>query len=442
MKPKYVIRAFQVLVLSTIAWVTQAQSDSARVWNLEQCLQYARENNVSINTQRLSKATSQQNLIYSKGVLYPNLYGAVSQNINRYTSSSDNSGAVYNTSGSVAVSSSWTLYRGGYLRNDVAQKNLLVQSANLSILEAENSISLQVVQAYLNILVDKESIIYSEDLVKMSQAQLKQMQQQYDAGTVAKKDVVQLEAQLASDQYTLTTAINTERQDKLTLKQLLQLPTLSQFDVVKPDTLIKESYVPALEEVVSTALDTRPEIKNGEINVASAELDLKKAMAGYKPTVSMSGALGVSFGTNSAYSTLNLANNSLYQQLGVSASIPIFTQKLNKTNEAKARISIEQAKLDLFSAKTTLSQSVEQTYINTLNANGQYTSATEQLKYYKEANRITSEELRIGSVNTVEYIQQRNLYIQALQSYIQAKYNAILSLKIYQFYKGEPLTLN
>ncbi len=91
--------------------------------------------------------------------------------------------------------------------------------------------------------------------------------------------------------------------------------------------------------------------------------------------------------------------------------------------------------------KTILSQQVEQAYINVQNAEGQYEAASEELYAARESYNISNEQLKAGAVNTVELLLQRNLYVQALQAYIQAKYSTVFNIKIYTFYMGEPITL-
>ena len=103
-------------------------------------------------------------------------------------------------------------------------------------------------------------------------------------------------------------------------------------------------------------------------------------------------------------------------------------------------IQLQQSKLALYETKTILNQLVEQTYINLLNAQAQYRAAEIQLKTSEEIYRITNEQMKLGAVNTVELLQQKNAYVQALQSYTQAKYTAALYYKIYEFYRGIPLT--
>jgi outer membrane protein len=88
-----------------------------------------------------------------------------------------------------------------------------------------------------------------------------------------------------------------------------------------------------------------------------------------------------------------------------------------------------------------LSQTVERAYISVLNAQSQYDAALEGYKYNQEGYRIVNEQLKVGVANIVDFLQQKNLFIQAQQQYVQAKYNALLTSKIYDFYKGVPIKL-
>ncbi|CAM4107455.1 outer membrane protein [Pedobacter westerhofensis] len=411
------------------------------VWDLATCLEYAKSNNITLKNLRLDTKSAEQDKLLAKAALLPDLYGSGSLSYNHYNRNTNGTTTAINSSGSYGVSSAWTLYQGGYLKTDIRQKDLSVQSANFNVLVSENDITLQITQAYLNILVDKESIIYNQDLVKTSIAQLAQAKRRFDAGTVAKKVVIQFEAQLATDRYNLTAAENAERQDKITLKQLLQLGQTPEFDVVKPDTVISDAAVPDLPTVQKYALENRPEIKGAELSVRIADLNLTKAKSGYLPTLSLGAGIGTSFANDPTYNTFRQFDNNFYQQAGLTLSVPIFTKRINKTNVAKARIAIDQSRNTLENAKTTLSLTTEQAFITVQNAKTQYVSATENLAYNKELYRISNEELRIGTANIYDFYQQRNLYVQAQQSFIQAKYNAALSVRIYEFYLGVPIKL-
>jgi outer membrane protein len=411
-------------------------------WDIQKCIDYAKRNNIQINSLRLSQKISEQEVLLARASRLPDLSASASQNFGHSNSSGTNGTGKsgFTASGSYGLSSAVILYNGGFINNNILQKNLQQQSANLNVIQQENDITLQITQAYLTILLDKETITYNNDVLATSQAQLKQYQQKYDVGAIARKDLVQLKAQVATDQYNLVTAKNTERQDKLTLKQLLLLPTDATFDIIKPDTIAPINTNTPLHDAEQVALKNRPEIKNGQLGVDIAQYDVAKAQSGYKPFLSAGGSIGASYvtGNGDYFSQLN---RNFDQQIGLNLTIPIFTKRVVKTQVEEAKINVDQAKLNFTNTKITLSQEVERAYINVQNAQGQYDAAQEEFKYNQESYRIANEQLKVGVANIVEFLQQKNLYIQAQQAYIQSKYNALLSLKIYDFYKGIPITL-
>jgi outer membrane protein len=425
---KYIV----ILILLVAAYATKAQ-EIPKVWDLKTAIEYAKEKNISINTLKLSSQTAEQNLIASKSAVLPNLTGNISQVLTNYKS------GLQNTSG-FGLSSDITLYNGSYLKNDIKAKELGLQTANLSVEAAKNDITISITQAYLNILLARENITYLKDLLITSEAQVKQSEQQFKFGTIAKKDLLQLQATYTNDKYTLVTAQNSLQQNTLTLKQLLQLPTTTAFEVSTTDTV---SVAPALDNLASAqdkALRTRPEIKSGELNIQLQTTELAKAKSTLRPTLSLGGSLNTGYSNNNIGGYGYQLNNSFYQNLGLTLSIPIFDRRVTKTNVAKANISIEQARLALLDTKTTLTQNVERAYINVQNANSQYAAAQEQFNYTSEALRISNAALKEGTNNIVENLQQKNLYVQALQAFVQAKYTANLYTRIYNFYTGIPIT--
>jgi len=418
--------------------------NKALKWDLQTCLDYAKKNNITIRTLRGDEQISEQNLLQSKAARYPNLSASLSQNVVNSNNANPVVGGFTTqakASGNYSLSSSMTLYNGGYINNDIKQKNVLLQSSNLSVQQAENDITLQITQAYLNILLASENIVYLQDLVNTSQSQLQLGKQRFDAGALARKDYLQLEATLANDQYNLVTATNTHRTNLIALKQILQLPSSIDFDIVKPDTIVAAQSVPSLPEAENAALETRPEIKIGQLGVQSAQFDLEKYKAGRLPVVSLGAGLSSGYSDNSSLKYFSQVDNNFYQRLGLTVSVPIFANRVNKSNIERSKIQIEQAKLSLQGTKTTLDQAVEQAYISVLNAEAQLAAAETQWKTAQESYHITNEQLRLGALNTIDLLTQKNLYVQALQAYVQAKYSNILNKKIYDFYTGVPVSL-
>jgi len=359
-----------VFVFVSLGWLTTgvyAQDSTtgglpAR-WDLQTCIDYAKKNNITLNSLRLNVRTAEQNYLLAKAARQPNLTGGVSLT---YTHSKNANPVIggFQTQSSLAndysLTSGATIYNGNAINNNIKMANLQIQSANQTVIENELDITLEIVQDYLNILLAKENVVYVEDLIKSTAAQVEQGKQEYDVGTIAKNAYIELEAQLATDKYTLVTAQNAVRQNKLTLKQLLQLPFRDSFDIVTPDTVVATQAVPRLDSVEAFALQNRPEIKLGELGIDISRYNLAIAKAGYLPLLSASATLSTGYSNNENNDFVQQLDNNFFQQAGLNLSIPIFNRRQVKTSVENAKIQIEQSRLTLLGNQTALSQTIEQ----------------------------------------------------------------------------------
>ena len=413
-------------------------------WTLQNCFDYAAENNLQLQTLSLDVATSNQNLLQSKAAIYPNLSASSTQ----YLTNSKNANPVVggfqtqaNFASNYSLNSSMIVYEGGYLRNNIQSQQLYVQAAKLNVAEAKNDITIQITQAYLNILMEKENILALQNLVQTSQAQYNNGKVLFDAGSIAKKDLVQLEATLATDQYNVVLAENQLRQNTLTLKQILQLPSSYNLEVQDSVNVMVPNAATDLQTVEDSALHNRPEVKNGEIALQQSNLQLRQAYTANSPTISAGGTFASGYSDDQNIKYFGQLNNNFYQRIGITLGIPIFNNRINKTNIEKSKIAIGQSQIALKNTKLVLSQQVEQAFINVSNSQAQYKAAQVQYTANEENYRIVNAQLNLGAVNMVDFLVQKNLFIQAQQNLIQAKYNVIMSYGIYKFYMGTPITL-
>lgn len=436
-----------VLVFLVLPCLLKAQdtlfADLPKQWRLEDCIEYAKKNNISLATLRLTRQSTEEDLLQSKAAILPNLNGSVSESFVNRNKAGQVSGSVQNQgnfSSNYGLNSSMTIYNGGYLKNDIRSKEFSVQSANLSVKETENNLTLSITQAFFNILLAKEIMTSFEAVLETSSGQLEQGQQRFDAGGIAQKDLLQLQSQVATDQYNLVNATNNFKLNTVDLKQLLLLPTSFDLQVSAPDSITVPYANTSLTEAQNEALQTRPEVKNKEVQIQLSQVELEKIKASTKPIVSLGAGMATDFSNNQNLIYFPQLQNNFYQSLGISVGIPIYSRRVNKTNINKSRIQLQQSQLALYDIKTTLNQQVEQTYINLLNAQAQFKAAETRLKISEEIYNITNEQMKLGAVNTVELLQQKDAYVQALQTYIQSKYTVVLYNKIYEFYMGIPVT--
>ncbi len=431
--------AFCVLILHS-----RAQTDSATVWTLEDCLNYAKQHNIQINSLKLSGQSAYEDVLQAKASRLPSMNASITQNLVNSKNTDPVVGGFQTQasfSGNYGLNSSMTIYNGGYIKNDIKSKELAQESAKLNIAEAANDITLNITQAYLNVLLVKENIVYLREVLASSRLQLKQGNDRINAGSIAKKELLQLQAQAASDEYNLTDAENTLRSNLLSLRNLLQLPAGYNLSVYTPDTLKIFEAAPALENAIQMAEATRPEIAIGKIAIERSQLEMNKLKAYTLPSLSLGAGIASGYSNNQNYKYFNQLDNNFYQSLGLTLSIPIYSKRINKTNINKQKIETERSKLDLDNTRLELNQQIEQAYINMQNAQARYVSAAKQFRANEESVAITNRQFELGSVNMVELQQQKNMYVQALQNYTQAKYTAVLYNKIYAFYTGAPVDL-
>lgn len=249
----------------------------------------------------------------AKAALFPSLSFSTSQQVvNRpYQESSSrvsgseiistNSKTSYN--GNYGLNASWTLYNGSKRLKTIQQEKLNNQVAELDVATSENSIQESIAQIYIQILYAAESVRANENTLQVSIAQRDRGQELLNAGSIAKSDFAQLEAQVSTDRYQLVTAQATLQDYKLQLKQLLELDGENEMNIYLPALSDENvlSPLPAKRDVYVSALALRPEIEASKLNVNASELGIDIAKSGYLPTVSLSAGIGTNHTSGSDF---------------------------------------------------------------------------------------------------------------------------------------------
>ena len=235
---------------------TQQQNSAQPIpaqWDLQTCIDYALQQNITIRKNRLNAESAEVDVKTAKAALFPSLTASVSQRIvNRPNSetntiingdniTSSQSKTSYN--GSYGIDANWTLYNGSKRLNTLKQQRMNNRIAELNVAESENSIEESITQIYVQILYAAEAVKVNETTLDVSQAECERARALLAAGSIAKSDLAQLEAQVSTDKYQLVTAQATLQDYKLQLKQLLELSGEEEMDL----------YIPALgdENVLS-----------------------------------------------------------------------------------------------------------------------------------------------------------------------------------------------
>ncbi|WP_298646250.1 TolC family protein [uncultured Proteiniphilum sp.] len=411
-------------------------------WDLQTCIGYALENNIQIKQSKVNKETGLVDTKLAKAAMLPSLSASVGQTLSNYPFPDDNASSgtsSLSVSGSYGLNATWTIFDGGSRITDIKQAELNNRIADLEIDESKNNIKLAIIQNYMQILYANEALKAYENAVELSKAQLESNKIKLSVGSVAKSDVSQWESQYASDNYNLVNAQTTLENYKLQLKQLLELDTLDSMELVltPPDGEDVLSLIPDKQTIYQTALHVMPQIRNSELNTEYAQLGIEKAKAGFYPTVSLQANTGTGNVYNySGYSFGSQLKNNWNNVIGLSVSIPVFSNRTVKSAVEKAGINMYSSQLNELSIRKELYADIETAYLNTLTSQAQYIAAEEKVKYSRESYDVMDEQFILGLKNTIEMLTEKNRLITAQQELLQAKYTALLNIKVLEYYQG------
>ncbi len=433
---------------------TRQTADTLPVqWNLQACIDYALQQNITIKKNRLNAASARVDVKTAKAALFPSLSASVSQRIvNRPNSetntiiagdniTSSQSKTSYN--GSYGIDANWTLYNGGKNLNTIKQQQLNNRIAELNVTESENSVEENIAQTYIQILYATETVKVCESTLKVSQAECDRAKQLLEAGSIAKSDLAQLEAQVSTDKYQLVAAQATLQDYRLQLKQLLELDGEQEMELYIPALNDENvlSPLPDKTDVYRSALIFRPEIEAGKLNVQASDLNIKIARSGYLPTLSLTAGIGTSHANGSDFTFSEQIKQNWNNSLGFTISVPIFSNRQTKSAVEKAKIQKQTSELDLLDEQKTLYKTIESLWLDANNAQQRYAAAVEKLKSSRTSYELIQEQFNVGMKNTVELLTEKNNLLSAQQEMLQAKYMAILNMQLLKFYQGEQIAI-
>lgn len=412
--------------------------EASKTWTLQECLDYAYQNNIQVRQSRNNQLSGIEDTKQAKAALFPSLVASTTQSYTNYPSSEVTDNNSY--TGTYGITAGMTIFEGGKLRTEVKRQKVQNQMDALSVEESVNDIRIAIVQAYMQCLYAADAVRINRSTAEASKAQRDRAEEMLRTGSISRVDFAQLQSQYSSDEYQIVVAGSTLDNYKLQLKQLLELDIMEEMNPAVPG--VKEENVlkalPPKNEVYETALKVMPQIRRGELGIEAAKLEEKSARAGFFPSISLSASIGTGHMSNNDFESGSQIWNRFNENIGLTLSIPIFSNRKNRTAVNKAKIALNDSYLEWTSLQKELLRNVESAYLDAVSAQAQYLSAREKEKYARESYELTSEQFRVGVKNTVELITAQNEYSAAQQQVLQAKYLTLLSIELLNIYQGLP----
>jgi outer membrane protein len=449
-------------------------------WDLTRCVQYALANNISVKQADVQARISRLTFDQSRLSRIPTLslgtgVGVNSGNsLNQATYTINTTTYLYNN---FSVQANVSLFNGFFLRNLIAANRLAWQATLASSDKTRNDISLNVANAYLQVLLSKEQSEASLLQLHLSQNQLEITRKQVKAGSLPELNAAELESQAAQDSATYITSKGNIDQAILTLKAYMDLDAAVPFEVYTPpvdDIPIEKIADLQPEAVYSLALANQPLQKMDALQIESARRNVKAQKGAMYPTVSLFGSMGSNFVTlasqqyqtgtvylphsigyvsgsgapvlNDSLSYANLVkthtpyfsqlNQYFQQSVGINVNIPVLNNGTLRTNYAKSKLSLRNQELQRDQDNLTLKQNIYQAY----------TAAITSLQKF-EANKITvtatqksydfaQKRYAVGMLNTIDLLTNQNNFFNARINLLSSQYDYVFKMKVLEFYKG------
>jgi len=468
------------ILLLFLLFTLKVNAQDTKEWSLEECINYALDNNISVKQQDLNIDYQNELLLQSKLGVLPNFNGFISHGYNwgqRVDPFTNEFATDRVRSNNLYLQGDLNIFSGLQQINIIKRNMLNLQAAQYDADYYRDEISITVAMEYLQTLYFLEFVEMANNQLDITNQQVERTRKLVDAGTLAKGDLLIIEAQQASEELSVVQAENDLTLSYLNLTQLLELETPAGFAIEKPELgLVDQPEIYTPEQIYGIAVENRPEIKSAEVKVESSERELGIARATFYPSLSLNASIGSGYsGANYIYNNPSVFvsddplgvtasdefvypfdykyesrdskpwgdqfNDNLNESVALNLRIPIFNGWATRSSVAQAKIGIANADLTLQKQKRELYKIIQQAYNDAIAAANKHKAADKKVNATQESFKYSEQKFDVGLVNSVEYNDAKKEANNALSELIQAKYDYVFRVTVIDFYMGKPLTL-
>lgn len=366
---------------------------------------------------------------------------------------------VTSTSGSAGLNASIPIFNGFNniltLRSSKASK----LSSEETLRRAKENVIFNTATRYLTVLLNKQQLEDAKENLETSLKLLEQTKAQVEVGSRPAVDQYNQEAQVADNEFTVTSQENQLRSNKLILVRTLQIDPLVEYEFVVPDfdpESAKSSTKMAqnVRTLVEEAMMNRGDVLSSEFDIESLEYQLKIAKGNLLPTLTGNASLSSSYSDQATILTgrdpvtnepifekVNFSDQFFDQRVnksvGLSLSLPIFNNWNRMVQIESAKVNLKNAELGLENTKLQVIQEITQALNDYASFSAQLEAAEKSLIASQKAFETQQERYNVGASTLIELSQAQTQFFNAQSSRTRALYNLIFQEKLLDFYLGK-----
>jgi len=480
------MKYFLVLVSSILLSVTA--NAQTKVWTLEQCISYAKENNIKLQQSELNVRSSELNAKESYYSLLPNIsangFGGYSwgQRLDQYNLAFVNQRT---TSIQANLSGNLLLFSGLQNISRIKQNKYALESNRLNYEQAINDLSLNIANAFLRLTLAKDRLKIAETQIATTQEQVERTRKIYEVGGTNKGELLNIESQATQEEINLINAQNEFSAARLNLILLLNLED-QDFDIYVPEINIDDNPDELLtlssQDIYLKALNMHAGIQAQEWAVKSNKSAVNVAKGAWSPSIALSGSIGSGYSSLSQEITdtnititpnapivlptyggdsvaipmqptinydftrktipfFNQLPRNRNTQLGITISLPILNGLSNYTNLSRAKINYQNSRLELESQKQNLRNTIQTAHNDAITGYTTYKANKKNAEALAESFKYAQEKFNAGQMNAYDFNQAKNNLNNAEIQSLISKYEYLYRVKILEYYLGKPLKL-
>lgn len=480
---RYVIimRKINSVIAILLLSVSVSFAQPGKKWTLQECVEYALKNNISIKQSELDAQLAAIEKKDAFGNFLPTLNGSANHSWNIGLNQNITTGLLENQTTqftSAGLNAGIDIYKGLQNQNLLRRSKLSIIAAQYKLDKMRDDVSLNVANAFLQILFNKENLKVQKEQLTNNERLMKRTEELVNAGSVPRGDLADMKATVATGQKAVVDAENALMISKLSLAQLLQLEDFKEFDVADNDYEMAESPVmmQTPDAIFEKAKEARNEIKIAKANLDIAEKDLKISRGALQPNLQGY----YSFSTRASYAdrviggvpdtnnpttvigTVEGTGQNVVQQnfipvlgkyepifdqfsankghnFGLQLNIPILNGFSARNSVERSKVALERSKIAYSQAELDLERNVYQAFVDAKNALSSYEAALVAVEARQLAFNYATERYNVGMMNSFDLNQAQTLYVNSQSDAARAKFDYIFRVKVVEFYFGIPI---
>ena len=418
----------------------------AQVMTMDECMAYAVEHSVSVCKQENALDNAKMNYRQSVASLFPSVSASISASTNfgRSIDPETNSYTTVSTFGnSYSLSASMPLFAGLRYVNGIRAAKVARERGYSDLQIARDKVAMDVMRAYSDVVYYKGAVKIAEEHLSASRKTLRQAQKLHELGRKSAAEVAEVASQEANYDYLLAEQQNNLTMAWIALREVMNLPQDYTLEVVEEDGIIVSCDNLQIQRIVENALDGNAQVVSSELAVKEYKLHYARAKGAWFPTISLSAGINTNYYTNfdnkQAYPSFSsqFKNNS-GEYVGVSMSIPIFSNLSRSASVRSSRNALRNAELELSAVRSSVESEVVQACSRMEGYGKLYNQAVKKVEASQLAYDGIAAKFEKGLVTAIELQSAATTLLQAKSERLRSQLQYMIEKRMVDYYSGIP----